>query len=61
MEKRSIFLIVFSIIGVIAISLIDSLSKNELLEWIVIIVYLLVIFITMYLPNKKNKKKKSRL
>lgn len=58
MEKRSIFLIIFSIVGVITISVLDSFIKSELIEWAIIIVYLLVVFITMYLPSKNKKKKK---
>ena len=58
MEKRSIFLIIFSIIGLIAISVMDVYKVSELLQWIVLIIYLLVVFITMYLPSKKPKENK---
>ena len=58
MEKRSIFLIIFSIIGLIAISIMDVYKVSELLQWIVLIIYLLVVFITMYLPTKKEKENK---
>ena len=58
MEKRSLFLIIFSIIGLVAISVMDVYKVSELLQWIVLIIYLLVVFITMYLPTKKEKENK---
>ena len=59
MEKRSIFLIAFSIIGVITLSVMESIKTNELVQWIVLIIYLTVVFITMYIPSKKEIKQKN--
>ena len=61
MEKRSIFLILFSIIGLITISVMDGMKTSELLQWIALIVYAVVILITLYLPYKKETKKKENL
>lgn len=60
MEKRSLFLIIFSIIGLIAISVMDTYKISELLQWVVLICYLVVVFITMYLPSKKEKEEKKK-
>jgi len=58
MEKRSIFLIVFSVVGLIAISVIDGFKTSETLQWICLGIYIVVILITLYLPMKKEEKPK---
>ena len=54
MEKRSIFLIIFSVIGLVAISIIESIGITELIEWLILMVYAIVILITLYIPMKKE-------
>ena len=60
MDKRSIFLIIFSIIGIVALSIMESIKTNTVIQWVVVIIYVVVIFITMYLPTKKEKKKNKK-